>query len=387
MLAVKSPLAALARTIGRDVAAAAADDVDRNARFPHESIDALKKAKLLTAYVPTEYGGLGCSIEEIAAICFELGQHCASSAMVFAMHQIQVGCVVRHGAAHEPFRAYMREMVEKQLLLASATTELGIGGDVRSSLCFVDRRGDSFHLEKNTPVISYGDYADAVLATARRTAESPANDQLIVVCRKDDGKTTLAQQSTWDTLGFRGTCSNGYKLTADGSATQILPTSYGEISAQTMLPFSHIVWTSLWLGIATDAVNRARSSVRAAARAKPGTQPPAAMRLAEVFAQLAVMRAYVEDTIRSFSQVMNDAEAMSSLGYALRMNMLKVNISRMLIDVVGAALTICGIQGYKNDSKISVARHLRDAHGAELMVANDRILSANASMLLVYKDE
>ena len=78
---------------------------------------------------------------------------------------------------------------------------------------------------------------------------------------------------------------------------------------------------------------------------------------------------------------------MSSLGFAIRMNTLKVGTSRMLIEVVGQALTICGIAGYKNDSKISVTRHLRDAHGAELMVANDRILSANASMLLVYKDD
>ena len=260
------------RQIAVDVSSAAADDVDRGARFPKESFDALKKAKVLSAYIPTELGGFGCSIADLSAMCYELGQRCANSAMVFAMHQIQVGCLVRHGQKQPALAKYMRELAEKQLLLASATTEAGIGGDVRSSTCAVELTGDRWKLQKNAPVISYGDHADAILATARRTPESAANDQVIVLCTKSETK--LTQQHGWDTLGFRGTCSNGYMLAAEGPREHILPTPYGEISAQTMLPFSHIVWTSLWLGIAADAVNRARSSVRAEARRKPGTTPP-----------------------------------------------------------------------------------------------------------------
>jgi acyl-CoA dehydrogenase len=52
----------------------------------------------------------------------------------------------------------------------------------------------------------------------------------------------------------------------------------------------------------------------------------------------------------------------------------------MLIDVVQRAMLICGIQGYRNDSKLSLGRHLRDATGAALMVNNDRILGQNATM-------
>ena len=43
------------------------------------------------------------------------------------------------------------------------------------------------------------------------------------------------------------------QLTARAPAEQILPVPYSDISSQTMLPISHIVWTSLWLGIATAA--------------------------------------------------------------------------------------------------------------------------------------
>ena len=62
---------------------------------------------------------------------------------------------------------------------------------------------------------------------------------------------------------MRGTCSNGYHLEATGEMAQVIPVSYAEVSAQTMLPVSHLVWSALWLGIATDAVARARAYVRA----------------------------------------------------------------------------------------------------------------------------
>ena len=42
--------------IGRDIVAPAADEVDRDARFPREAFAALRAEKLLSAYVPQEYG-------------------------------------------------------------------------------------------------------------------------------------------------------------------------------------------------------------------------------------------------------------------------------------------------------------------------------------------
>ena len=55
------------------------------------------------------------------------------------------------------------------------------------------------------------------------------------------------------------------------------------------------------------------------------------------------------------------------------------------MDIVGKALQIVGISGYKNDSKSSLARQLRDAYGAALMVNNDRIRGHNSTMQAVYR--
>jgi len=61
-------------------------------------------------------------------------------------------------------------------------------------------------------------------------------------------------------------------------------------------------------------------------------------------------------------------------------NNLKLTASQMVLDIVCRAMVICGIAGYRNDSKLSLGRHLRDATGAGLMVNNDRILGQNATM-------
>jgi acyl-CoA dehydrogenase len=69
------------------------------------------------------------------------------------------------------------------------------------------------------------------------------------------------------------------------------------------------------------------------------------------------------------------------------MNNLKLTAARMAPEVVSRALGVCGISGYRCDSPYTVGRHLRDAHSAALMISNDRVLSSNAHMLLVYKED
>ena len=373
------------RKIGREVIAPNAGDVDQKARFPSEALQALKSEKLLSAYLPQEYGGMGLGISDLAIICETLAHYCGSTAMIYAMHQIQVACMVHHGQSSNFFRQYFSELVEKQTLLASATTEIGVGGDLGSSLCAVTVSGATFTLEKQAPVISYGAHADAILVTCRRSIEAQKNDQVLVVVKKED--CTLKPLSSWDTLGFRGTCSLGFLLTSQGNADQIVPAPFAQILSQTMHPVSHLLWGSLWLGISTDAVERARSVVRDAARKNPDAPPISALRLAEVDALLFSMRGGVSETLCDYHQKLqnNDIDGMESFGFAIRVNNLKVTCSQMLIDIVGKALLICGISGYKNDSKSSLCRQLRDAYGASVMVNNDRILNFNASLQTVYK--
>jgi acyl-CoA dehydrogenase len=99
------------------------------------------------------------------------------------------------------------------------------------------------------------------------------------------------------------------------------------------------------------------------------------------------MRATVQQGLADFERHQDDAAALAGLGFAIRMNNLKTSASRMAPDIVGRALEVCGIAGYRNDSPYAVGRHLRDAHSAPLMIANDRVFAANSAMLLMHKED
>jgi acyl-CoA dehydrogenase len=373
----------VARRIAGDVAAPHAAAVDAESRFPVEAITALKEAGLLGALVPIELGGPGLAFAEIFAICYLLGRCCASTAMIFAMHQIQVACILLHGRTVSWHNEFLKRIHAEQLLLASATTEAGVGGDLSRSVCAVARDGDRFSLEKQGTVISYGDQADAVLITTRASADAPPTDQVIVAALRD--QCSLERTGGWDALGMRGTCSNSYSLKAAGHVDQILPEPYADISPRTMVPVAHLTWASLWLGIATDAAARARNFLRRQAKpdgAAPGTN---AMRLAEAVSLLQAMRANIVQGSRLYESALKTPEGTTALSFGITMNNIKTSTAARAVDVINQAMMVCGIAGYRNDTPFSLGRHLRDAHSAALMVNNDRINANTASLLRVHK--
>ena len=306
--------------------------------------------------------------------------------MIYAMHQIEVVCLVRHALASPFFRDYLADLARSEWLIASATSEAGIGGDLRQSVCAVEQVGARCRVAKQAPVISYGEEADDILLTARRSPDATAADQVLVLVRKRD--TQLIRTAEWDSLGMRGTRSSGFALEAAFSLDHVVPVPFADIANQTMLPVSHVLWTSLWLGLASDAVGRARAFVRAAARRTPGTAPPSALRLAEMVVDLGAMRATVHQGLADFEAAAERPRQRSpASGSRSRMNNLKVSASRWRRPSSRARSAVCGISGYRCDSPHSMGRHLRDAYGAALMISNDRVLSANAAMLLVHKED
>jgi acyl-CoA dehydrogenase len=357
--------------------------VDAAARFPHEAVAALREHGLLGTSVPRELGGEGSSLADLAGVAAALGAACSSTGMIFAMHHSQVLSLTRHLDGALALELLVSRIATEQLLLASATTELGIGGDVRSSLCFVNRDGETAILAKNAPVISYGAEADVILVTARADVDSAPSDQVLVAC--DRASTTLEETSGWDSMGLRGTSSRGYRLTARVGLDRVVPTPYEAISTETMLPVSHTLWAAVWLGMSRAATETSRQYVRAAARRTIGSLPAGATVLVGLIAELERFESLVAAAGKRFDDLSEDRDALGSVGYLVSMNNLKVTASTLVADIVARALSITGISGYRNDGQYSVARLFRDAQGAALMVHNDRIIANTAQLILVQK--
>jgi acyl-CoA dehydrogenase len=362
-------------------ATAEAEAVDRDARFPQAAIDAARQHRLLGIQIPQAFGGDGATIADIADMCYTLGRACASTAMIFAMHQTKIACLVRHGSGSAWHEKLMRRVASEQMLLASSTTEGQNGGNIRSSAAAVEHAGADISLLRNATVISYGAQADGIITIARRAGDAAASDQVLLALTKDNY--TLERSLEWETLGMRGTCSAGFELKATAAAEQIFPEAYDKIHAQTMTPVAHLCWSSVWAGIAAAAVERAQTFIRKAARGSGGQMPPAAAHFTTAKMSLTKLRAVITASLDTYATNEHDERALSSLDFQSQINLLKVEASELAVAAVMAAMRACGLSGYRNDGDFSVGRHLRDVLSAPIMINNDRILSniATASLM------
>ncbi|MDR3096592.1 MAG: acyl-CoA/acyl-ACP dehydrogenase [Paraburkholderia sp.] len=364
------------------VAAQFADAVDRDARFPAEALEAMREQRLLGATVPRELGGSGATLAAVASACRILGKACSAAGMVFAMHHIKVASTIAHASAAPWHRAFLEQLARNQWLVASATSEDGTGGNLRKSQCAVEVSGGRFTLRKLAPTISYGAHADVIIATARRDSSAPASEQVLVTLRKED--LALTVRGGWDTLGMRGTCTDSFILDGQGAIEQIFPVPFADIAETSMVPDSHILWSSLWVGIASDAYARAQRYFR---EQSPNGDSPAGRRIAEALSLLQAMQARIDSALHRRANAHPQRSWSECMADAAQINALKTFVSNSALGVAEHAMMAIGMAAYKNGTPFSLGRHLRDLHAAPLMINNDRIEINTARLILAQRPD
>jgi len=95
------------------VAAKNSESVDAAARFPTEAFDVIREQRLLGIMVPTSLGGEGASLGDVTDVCYQLAQACASTGMIYAMHQVKVACLVRHNQGSRAVEGILRREMRK----------------------------------------------------------------------------------------------------------------------------------------------------------------------------------------------------------------------------------------------------------------------------------
>lgn len=363
-----------------------ARDVDKNSRFPQESLDVMRELKLLSSSLPTELGGQGLKLTELSEIASTIARRCGASSMVFAMHEAQVECM-RFGSVGDPhIESILRDCAENQLLIASITSEAGIGGNIRASQTVAAADSDRVVFEKQSPTLSYAEYADAFLTTARRSEDSAQSDQVLVYSSK--AETELEKLGVWDMMGMRGTCSPPFKVNVDVPAANLIDVPFGIISTHRMVPWSHILWASCWEGIATSAYDKAAHATRKKAKKQMAAgEALGDPRLSDAYSTLQALRGLIYEFARVFEQqaeVAPDAKTAEETKVLIADAMaLKLNASMMSSKVAEQCLEIIGMPGYSEGAPSSVSREVRDLMGARMMVSNDRLRKAGGELLLM----
>jgi acyl-CoA dehydrogenase len=149
------------------------------------------------------------------------------------------------------------------------------------------------------------------------------------------------------------------------------------------MPVAHLVWSSVWTGIAASALDRARRFIRMAASKSAGALPPGAAHLTQGSLTLRSLRHNVQSSLATYEAARANGGALEQLDVQTDLTLLKVNASELAIATVMSALRATGLTGYRNDGEFTVGRQLRDILSSAIMINNDRILANTAGGLLL----
>ncbi|MFK0111586.1 acyl-CoA dehydrogenase family protein [Streptomyces sp. NPDC091217] len=358
-----------------------APEVDKQARYPEESIAALKQSGMTVAAAPTDLGGLGYGVQDLVTTARALARGCGSTAMIWAMSQITLSCLLRHAGKSGAAEKLVEEAVSQRWLIASVVSEKNNGGNIRQSdAALTPDSTRSFVLEKQAASVSYGAEADALFVTARRSQAADPTDQVAVLVTKD--QTELKVTGNWNTLGMRGTRTLPLDVRARFDQDHILADPFKDIAGRTLTPMSCVLQAAVWCGLAEEAVARAVGHTRRKLAKSP--QSEVSPTLAEAHWRLSALSGHLRDAVELVSTSWNSSGTVSMKQLA-SLNALKLGVSELALDVCFQAMRCCGLAGYSEEGPASVARLLRDVLSAPLMISNSRIAAANSVLLTLGK--
>ncbi|MFJ8495618.1 acyl-CoA dehydrogenase family protein [Streptomyces sp. NPDC094038] len=363
-------------TLRQRVAAAAevarvhAADVDEKGRFPAEAVAALKRYRLLA---PEPVPGQGqWTAPQIVAVAHALGQACASTGMIWAMHQGQIQAIAGQPKISPPVQQFLDVAWEAQPLVASLMSEAGATSprESRAHCREEPDGGGAITIDKNVSVSSYLQQADAGLVLARRSADDTVAEQVLVLVYREE--LTIAQWREWQALGMRGTGSGGGRVRARAHRDRILEESFSEVSARVIMPLSNLGWAACWLGIAESAFTTAQDAFRRQqGRTAPDVLTAKTMRLGRASDTIDELT----EQVRSIAAEYQGLQGAASDAMVRRSNALRLTAAARANESVLDSFQVIGVDAYREPSasKWSLSRQIRDVLSAKVMISEDRI--------------
>jgi alkylation response protein AidB-like acyl-CoA dehydrogenase len=361
-----------ARSIATTTLAQHAADVDAQSRFPAESMKALADAGLYGLLVPTELGGMGQSPRVLAAVIDELAQVCASTAMVFMMHNAGVNCYL---AEPVKFAGILRDVAAGKHLSTLAFSEKGSRSQFWAPVSKAVGTGDSVTLSAEKSWVTGAGIADGIVSSCMAADGSGAS--VYVILKGDAG---LTVSGGWDSLGMRGNSSNPMRLTdVSLSSARLIGTegAGGDIMLGKALPIFQICQGAIGVGIAEAAFITTQRHITGHGFQHTGTQLSDLANLRANLAQMRIdtdkARAYLVATVDKVEG--GEADAM------LHALALKASSSETAVSVTDTAMRTCG--GAAFSKHLGLERQFRDARAAIVMAPTTDHLREFVGRLLV----
>lgn len=255
-------LVARAAAVGAEIGSHAVRH-DADGTFVEEGLQCLRDAGLLALAVPTELGGSGATIRQVAMVQRELARHCGSTSLGSSMHQ-HVVCFTawRYRRDMPGAEATLRRVADEGIVLVSTG-----GAD------FTHPRGEAIKVDGGYRVSGRKVFASqsshGTVMSTMFGFDDPEQGRRVLnmaVPFADDRVTVL---DNWDTLGMRGTASNDVVIddvfVPDERVLANRPYGVIDPPLQVIVSIAMPIISAVYLGVAEAAFEAACEA--AAARA------------------------------------------------------------------------------------------------------------------------
>ncbi len=192
---------------------------DRDASFPQENFDDLRRIGFLGLCIPQRFGGLGGDFRAYAAVSEEIGRHCGSTGLCFNMHTVTTILMNQiaddltmddaERSAHERRReVVMRQIVNEGLIHSQPFSEGIAGGETAGYATKAVPVDGGFRVTGKKVFASLSHAADRhnILCVTAGSEDV----RFLSVPRGAEG---VVISGSWDPLGMRGTISNDITFT------------------------------------------------------------------------------------------------------------------------------------------------------------------------------
>ncbi len=232
---------------------------DEEGSFVHENYADLRDYKLFSAGIPSELGGGGASHQEICGIIRELGRHCGSTGLSYAMHSHPVALnVLKYRRGDEKAKAALSKIAANEFVIAGtgANDWLASNGEA------METEG-GYLVNAHKRFVSGGPGADLFVTSALFNSANGQEVLHFAIPFKTDG---ISIQSNWDTLGMRGTGSNDVILkdvfVPAAAVAASRPAGIWHPMWDMILPVALPMIVSCYTGLAESAVDLAIASAK-----------------------------------------------------------------------------------------------------------------------------
>jgi butyryl-CoA dehydrogenase len=197
----QAAIQAMARDFAESEIRPIAVEIDRDARFPHETVKRMGELGLMGIAVPERWGGAGSDMVAYVVAVEEIARVCASHAVVMSVNNSLYGSPVLAFGTDVQRERFLKPVASGQAHGCFALTEPQAGSDARNQATLARRDGEHYVITGRKMFITNG--REASFALVFTQTDVAAEKRGITAFIVEKGTPGFAVSKTEDKLGIR----------------------------------------------------------------------------------------------------------------------------------------------------------------------------------------